>query len=454
MRKGKRGQASSSSGGPISHSLSVLFEISFFVLVIVVIVVAGIIVFQRYQSGQGATAVAHVGVAAENTGAQKYAKYLPSVLADALFNTNEVYGFESEIDKSQIQEVGIKDIRLQQLGRSEYDQPIEVLGRFLASSPLQDLSLTVDCQLEEGEKVPASVSATFAQGNVATIPKGTSEVITASCRFPQGISAKDSTFIANQAPSFSNPVPTTQEVPLQIPGKVNMFIRYEFASKASHKTYLLSKTTAAQLQRRDPPVSAFDYYGVSDPQLNRQEWKIKSVATPGPLNLGIGTYASQPFVEEVPHPFAVSLSNNLVGWNGQLKKLESLDVLVPPYMRLETDADYAATQTTSTCPFVYSGEGSEGFRQYVLKDEVLARVNQECDKETLQSSKLTQSECEDLFSKEQDKLFACNFKYSEPFNSLKYDFIRAETKYLYETKEALVVTAYRPIGVQSSSRVA
>ena len=445
MVKGKKGQAAEHSW--FSSFVSGLVKFFTIVFVLVIVGIGGFALYNNYVA-RGATVVAHTEAGVANTGIPFFASILGQETYNGIFRPDQVYGFESDIDKSLAQDVGIKDIKIDQVGRPDFGQPVEVLGRFTASSPLQDLELVVQCQLDEQTPVDAVVSATSSSGNTATVFKGAKETVTASCIFPEGINPEKTTFV--RGVEHAGIIPTGLEkekaLPFEYPGTVKMFIRYKLPSKASHRTYLLAKNVVRQVLSKNPPVDVFTFFGVNDPQLTSDR-KIKSIATPGPLNLGIGTFSSQPFVEDTPHPFAVSLTNNFGEWHGELKKLESLDLFIPPYMRLETDSDFASARTASSCAFVYDSDGDNGFRRYRLKDQVLETVNKECTKETLQSASLTEKECIDIFGKDRDKIFTCNFKFSDEFPRLKYDFIRAEAEYIYQTKEIAVTKAYRPLGL-------
>ena len=356
------------------------------------------------------------------------------------------YGFESEINNAAGKKVGIYDMDMDQIGRPYYNEPIEVLGRFTASSVLEDLELVVDCQLGDEEPVPAVVSSGDAQGNTAFVPKGSTETITATCVFPKGLNPDKNRAITTTsvAPITDRKVlPTTEKItPAVSSEKVTMYIRYPFPGVASYKTYLLDKDTLRKLRTRNPPLDPFDYFGVVEPQL-RADNSIKSQATPGPLNVGIGAFTTQPFVQGTPQSFGITLTNNLGEWRGNLKKLEYVNVGIPPYFRLESDAEYGTT-TQVTCPFEFTGEvDPEGFRIYQLKEKVLADINKDCSKESLKSSSLTVKECIDIFGADRDKMFSCKFKYEGRYSRMVYDFIHAEVKYIYQTTQFVAVQAYK-----------
>ncbi len=448
----KGSSQTSEQAGPLVWLFSKLVKLFSIAFIIVVILLGGIALYTNYQAGAGATAVAHAGAITDNTAFPTLYKILGAETYKAIFRPQVTYGFESDIDSSQTKEVGIKEMSLNQIGRAEYGRPVQVLGRFTASSPLADLDLVVQCQLEDEKPVDAVLSSFSAVGNTARIFKGSKEVVTAGCVFPAGLIPEEKTFVTGFELSTSS---LKKELPITTAGKVKMMIRYTFNSKASHKTYLLSRDVARKILLKDPekdsPLKIFEYFGVKDTQL-QSDGRLRSLATPGPLNLGIGTYSSQPFVEKTPYAFAVTLTNNFGEWRGELKKLNSLDLLIPPDIRLEGDEDFGSSvenfagSSVSSCHFVYAGEGDNGFRLYSLKDEELEKVNKECSKEVLQSNSLTEKECIDIFGKDKDIIFNCAFKENNAYPRLTFDFIRAEANYIYQTSQSAVVKAYRPIG--------
>ncbi|MFA4886944.1 MAG: hypothetical protein WC595_01915 [Candidatus Nanoarchaeia archaeon] len=445
---GKRGQAS-----PWEKFLGLLgrgVRILSFMFIVVVMIATVVIIWNQVALGRGSQAVTHADVLVEQSGAPALSRILGTQTYNALFNPNSLnvqYGFESEIDNAAGKKVGIYDMKLEQNGRPYYNEQIEVLGRFTASSVLEDLELVVDCQLGEGEIIPAvDVSAGEAQGNTAFVPKGSTETITATCKFPKGLNPDQNRAITTTSPGIiteNKVLPTFEKItPAVASEKVTMYIRYPFPGVASYKTYLLDKDTLKKLRTRNPPLDPFDYFGVVEPQLKADN-SIKSQATPGPLNVGIGAYTTQPFVQNTPQAFAITLTNNLGEWHGNLKKLESLNVNIPPYFRLESDAEYGAT-TQVTCPFEFTGEiDPEGFRVYSLKEKVLADMNKECSKESLKSTTLTVKECIDIFGADRDKMFSCKFKYSGGYSRMVYDFIHADVKYIYQTTQFAAVQAYK-----------
>ena len=76
---------------------------------------------------------------------------------------------------------------------------------------------------------------------------------------------------------------------------------------------------------------------------------------------------------------------------------------------------------------------------------MLTQTNKECDKATLKSSSLTEQQCIDLFGKNRDMTFRCNFKIPTLSEGpgLQYDFIRAEATYIYQTERVVAVDAIK-----------
>ena len=63
--------------------------------------------------------------------------------------------------------------------------------------------------------------------------------------------------------------------------------------------------------------------------LLKSDRTVRSVTTQGPINLGIGTFDSQPFSENIPYYLGVTLTNN-DDWFGNLKELKDVLLYMPP----------------------------------------------------------------------------------------------------------------------------
>lgn len=405
-------------------------------LTIIALVVLGLIAgYNYYQSGLGASQITHAEVAVQETGAPVLAKLGLTTAYNAIFNPAALtpqYGFESDIEQSQSDpDLGVKITDLKQIGLPHYGEPVELLAAIKAKSPEDNLKLVVNCKLGDGDIIPATVSSSQSSGNEATLFKDQLEVMQASCVFPKGIEPEKITLIK----------PGQRETPpVKASKEAVVYAAFEFKTKASHTTYFMnSKELNAILQMGEEP---FSLYKIKDPQL-KSDRTIRSKTTSGPINLGIGTAVSQPFVESHTYSFGVSISNN-IDWHGNMKKLETLNIEIPPFLYLEGESGFGEKQFVSTCAFDSTGQKSEdGFKIYTLKESLIAQTNRECGKETLESSTLTEQQCIDLFGKDKDTTFWCSFKQPEsPMGTgLQYDFIRAEAKYIYQTEKKTAVDA-------------
>ncbi len=388
-----------------------------------------------FVTGGGAALITHGSAAAEQSGLPGLQKYASAAGLDFLFgDPSKVagYGFESDIDKSQplAQNAGVKVIKLEEEGKPEYGKPIKVRGILQAAAALQDIDVVVDCQLDDSDLIPAIIGGTTVSGNTARIFKGAQETLEATCVFPKGLTPASGT-------------------PLIFTGKARMYATYSFTSRASHRTYFLNAQAIQEFRRKgQEAIDIFKTYGVygKDPQL-QSDGKVRAVASPGPVTVAIGTDASQPFAENTPYTFGITLSNN-ADWNGQLKKIEYAEVQVPFFLRLEGDQDYPQQFQTGavTCPLAFTQEtGKNDFRIYRLKTEVVSNLNRACDKKTLEQLQVSQQDCVDLLGTDRDKTFRCAFVSTRPSETLEYDIIRAETKYEYQTQRVIGVEAIRPI---------
>src|SRR3989338_6073829 len=251
MIKNKKGLQAPPGADIESKSLSrKIFDITKILLILLLIIGAIIIVYNQFAAGRGATAVAHAGVAVERFGIPGLIKIFGQETYNAIAKPDVVYGFLSEIENSQGLDVGIRDVKFQQIGQPFFGEPVEIAGRFTAFSPLLDLDLIVDCELGN-EIVQAEVSAIDALENTARIPKGVNEALSARCIFPKGITPKEETIIRGVQASAS-PLATERVLPAEAAETARILIRYTFYSKASHPTYLLDKNVVRKLRSKQP----------------------------------------------------------------------------------------------------------------------------------------------------------------------------------------------------------
>ena len=450
--KAAQNQAPSSSGGGLGRILKYPYAIgkgkskipmyigkllhfifySFIGLLILAAIAYGILYFIAYTKVGGTASLAtHAGVATE--------PYLDRIqiagypLRQLLRNPVAPYGgFESTVEQNeQNQDLGVKIAKVETTTPRIYEnQPIFVKGEIKALA-LDDITATVSCVLDE-EKVKAQL-ATASGSDTIKIFKNVPQTFTATCLFP-GITVEEGKQIISK--------------------KIDMFVNYEFSSKATHNTYFLNKESADFLlsSGADP----FKYYGIKEPLL-KSDRTVRSKATQGPLTLGIGTFDSQPFSENTPYYFGVSMQNN-PDWLGNLKSIKSLKVSIPPNIILGSDSEFLREQISATpeqqglvsttgCDFVNSGSTDDnGFKIYTLSEQKLKEVNRPCDKKSLLNTLLTEEDCLDIYKN--NLRFLCQFMVTEdiPADNMYYDFIRADSSYVYETKKSVAVDVYQTPG--------
>ena len=218
-----------------------------------------------------------------------------------------------------------------------------------------------------------------------------------------------------------------------------MQVTYEFTTKVAHKVYFLTQEKALELKRQNE--EPFAYFKVNEPQLKIDK-TIKSKATPGPVNVGMGTYQSQPFSENIGYAFAVSIANN-AQYGGNLKKLNDVTIYVPENMLLESDAAYGQ-ELIDQCAFAPTGEQDETGRlkQYSLKESERQIINQDCQDITFNNAPITQEQCINFYKGEIN--LRCKFKVEEiPQDNLQFDIMGAEATYVYATEYAKAVNILR-----------
>src|SRR3990167_430197 len=237
--KAAQNQAPSSSGGGLGRILKYPYAIgkgkskipmyigkllhfifySFIGLLILAAIAYGILYFIAYTKVGGTASLAtHAGVATE--------PYLDRIqiagypLRQLLRNPVAPYGgFESTVEQNeQNQDLGVKIAKVETTTPRIYEnQPIFVKGEIKALA-LDDITATVSCVLDE-EKVKAQL-ATASGSDTIKIFKNVPQTFTATCLFP-GITVEEGKQIISK--------------------KIDMFIDYEFSSKATHNTYFLNK---------------------------------------------------------------------------------------------------------------------------------------------------------------------------------------------------------------------
>ncbi len=381
------------------------------------------------QTGLTGTAIDHGAVAAK----EQVPKVIEAIgLQNAyqtFFNPEALvigYGFESDIEENENNEkLGVRITDLRPTNKFFEGDSIALDGTIKAQSIREPLTIQVYCELEDfnnEQKIPAQIASAEAQGNQITLYPGTEETILASCLFENAAEFRE---------NEDDKVITSRQA--------TMSVTYDFQTLAMHKTYFLNQKESNALKKRgqDP----FDTYQIQDPQLNYDN-TIRSRATAGPLKVAIGTVQSQPFTQNQPAAFAVTIANN-PQYGGNVKTLQQITLHTPPNTILESDPEYGSQALIDQCAFETTGEvDQEGFKVYSVKDSELDQVNQDCKDITLATAHLTTEQCIKFYKGEMN--FRCKFKATEvPEEGLFYDIIRADAEYIYETKKSKVITILR-----------
>lgn len=365
----------------------------------------------------------------EKVGLVKVTEYITTKTRQAFLEPEKLMeeSFESEIDESQDKEVGVKITKLEKIqkGQTLENTPIELMGTITASPLNEDLEVSAYCTMEgykneNGEL--ALIPANFKTAtNKVTIIKGFPETLLARCSFEKG--AQIPGFLGGEKTKIGS-------------RKARMIVQYEFTSKALHKTYYMDSNEKALLLRTGK--NPFQYYKVTEPLLQSDN-RVRSKVSKGPVNLGIGTYESQPFAEDEEHLFGVSVKNNL-GWFGNLQKINYLELRVPQEISLEGDIDFQTL--TSSCAFEDTGNiDEENNKIYRLKNEFLAKVNKDCSEKALKGTIMKQEECINTFKN--NLVYTCSSKLIEsPGEGIKYYPIKAIINYIYQIEEPIQITIY------------
>lgn len=372
-----------------------------------------------YRAGGGASVLKHAGVGLEETGVAGATKLgLSEFVSIALSpeKATAAYGFQSDIEEDSIRrDLGVKIVSLEQVGgRAFSGNDIMLRGIVTAETSDNDLEAGVRCSMEgyEGD-VKAEISGV--SGDSIKVYKDIPQTFTVTCVFPGGVVIEDLSKI-------------------KVTRIAKVYVDYDFSTKAMHNAYFLSKNNADYLISKG--VDPFVYYNIKDPLL-KSDRTVRSVATQGPINLGIGTFDSQPFSENVPYFLGVTLTNN-DDWFGSLKELEDLSLYLPPNINLAGENNLAGD-----CDFHYTGQTDQyGFKIYSINDNKLEQANKDCSKGALVDQLLTQEQCLSFFKTNLN--YMCKFMVVEDLSddSMFYDVMRTEADYVYETTRKVAVDVY------------
>ena len=404
-------------------------------LVVIVFLVIILFVYQLYaQGGIGGLIESEAKETVGETKAGAKATDIFSDIADFLFDPDAQminYGFESDVEEYEyIEEIGVEVDEWEHIGVVFENEPIELIGSLHASGIEEELELRAFCNLEDASGslpkevfIPAYLSSTFSSpdGMTAKFFKDYQEPIEVECTFPEGMQAETAVH-ARQA---------------------TLRVEYEFSTRASHATYFMPRYLLDSLIQGK--IDPFEFAGVSDSQLTSDN-RIVSKTTPGPLNIGIGTANSQPFKEGKSYSFTVSL--NKVAGEGTLKYLDYLQLKVPFFMFLSTDPQYQSAKKdldAQMCDFEPTGDVDEyGFKIYELKDDIMQKINTNCDDQSYIGAVLgtSKEDCYDLYKKNIDarcKFMVPGFPAEVDGEEIFKAYIKAEARYIHMLERSTTV---------------
>jgi len=222
---------------------------------------------------------------------------------------------------------------------------------------------------------------------------------------------------------------------------VNVILKaeYDFASIASWRTWSISdgswdefkeEEKKQRSEKVDPnfELDPFEYYGIEEKvsRDSRGVYSIKSITHPAPINLGMGSESSQPFIEGKNYVFGITLKHNRFRWNGDIKEIKELNLYLPEGIELVKD---------DLCDFD-SGIDAEGVNVYKLKDSIKSLLNSQGFSEYAVNDQIK---------------FICKFKVVFANDGPpEFSNVRGYADYIYETKSSpTTVTIKERTGIVS-----
>ncbi len=396
----------------------------FGIILLVAIIIVGIFVAFRYfsvkqETGQLASVVKHGEVATTETlspAASMVKKFSPDLCA-ALFPSECPYNpfaIESAVDANvNNKDLGVKILEFKPVADFfRPNQDINLLGKIKARGLDKPITLQVFCSLEDyndEELFPAQLSGLTASGNEGKVFKDQTAEFIAQCNFPG------------------------QKVEKQVTSKkAKLVVVYDFLTKAYQRIWFMDKEALLNLQSQG--IDPFELYAAKDNLLDSDR-KIKSVTTPGPLNLGLQIDFPQPLSQDTKYLLLVQLSRTLEA--GNLQKINYLKIKVPSVQDLDISVQGEKTLVgSSQCDFEFTGQAEEqGYKEYQLSNIKIEETNQECDKKSLKELALSESDCLKFYK---EPLFLCNFAATKVPSTLSSDTIRSEVSYTFKVEKQTV----------------
>ncbi len=403
---------------PIASLIRFLLKVLIVVVVVILLVIGGILVWSKIQTGQVDSTITHAKVGTTEALGPLWGpikSLSPDLYAALRPGEYNPYAIDSVVEKSRNTDLGVKITALKPINNFfRPGSPITLTGTIKANSLTEDSQIQAFCLLDgynNDKEIPAMILGTGATGNTALIIKDITNLFQVSCIFPQGIQV-------------------TQQ---QTSKTAKLIVRYKFNTQAYERIWALDRNLLLNMQSNN--IDPFKQGAVIDPLLDDNRI-VRSVTTPGPINLGLSVDFPQPITTGSIYQLLVKISPSVTD-SGNLESLERLTIKVPAVQNLNLVLQGEQNLGQASCDFEYVSESEDGFKEYQLLASKLQETNQKCDPITARTLLfLSERECLSQFK---EPFFTCNFIATSAPPTLQSDIIKAEAIYTFETSKRTVV---------------
>ena len=252
---------------------------------------------------------------------------------------------------------------------------------------------------------------------------GDIEILPAERTFPGNGKSKRETVVCSTA----NGGPLSLQPKILNTKRMTFNVLFDSVTLAHYDAYIM-KTSEYDLVFYDKDLDPFVYFLGSKPSLLGPQNVMKSRTTDGPINLGMGTQTSQPFLDGDLVPFQVSLTPR---WRGELKYVRSLTLKVPPEIEFDENPLF--------CDFESTGEYEGDYKLYNLTEYALnEKVNVDCSPGAIEGTGLSESSCMKHFKTDlQLQCFMQILPFAADSSSFYLTPIEAELDYVYELDQSI-----------------
>ena len=388
-------------------------------LIIFLIILAIIFGFNAWRGGTAGTLFTKGEVAAEETGAvRSIFAFLSNTLGiirnPAKFQTQ--YGWEGDVIKNQDNRdlgVFIDTITIDKVFNEGQD--IKASARLKAANGFEDaMVIKVTCSLEDYS------------GNVLVIgPREEGEQIGSEYEV---IVVKEEDITQNIECEFPGGISSLGEGK-EVEGKKLVYKAiYDGTTTAFLDIWYMDKNAFDEKRQEGKDV----FEGIQ----NAPSGQYKTTRfrySGGPLELGIGSAQSQPFLDE-RRLYSIGISlKQLLKWKGNRGDIKSLELHVPFDLFLNAER----------CDFRPTGRTTEDrYAIHTLKEDKLAEANNKCQGLSDQNSEECINKLNELLR------YSCDFgvvDVDEDIDTPQYTTFRAKVNYVYETTTSKVATIQKKI---------